>query len=73
MKHMNARAFKALIAATFAISATVVPISQSLAAGESLGKACTTKGVTTGTKSTSLVCAESANGKLTWQRVKLAA
>ena len=73
MKHMNARAFKALVAMTFAISATVVPISQSFAAGESLGKACPTEGVSTGTKSSSLICVKSSNGKLTWQRVKLAA
>jgi raffinose/stachyose/melibiose transport system substrate-binding protein len=71
MKHMNARAFKAVVAAVFAISATVVPISQSFAAGESLGKACPTEGVMTGTSSTSLVCVKSANGKQTWQRVKL--
>ena len=70
---MNARAFKALVAMTFAISATVVPISQSFAAGESLGKACPTEGVMTGTKSTSLVCVKGSNGKQTWQRVKLAA
>ena len=73
MKHMNARAFKALVAALFAISATVVPISQSFASGESLGKSCPTEGVMTGTKSTSLVCVKSASGKQTWQRVKLAA
>jgi raffinose/stachyose/melibiose transport system substrate-binding protein len=73
MKHMNARAFKALVAMTFAISATVVPISQSFAAGESLGKACPTVGVSTGTKSTSLICVKSSSGKQTWQRVKLAA
>ena len=74
MKHkMNAKAFKAMIAMAFAISATVVPISQSFAAGESLGKRCTTEGVSTGTKSTSLVCVKGGNGKLTWQRVKLAA
>ena len=73
MKHMNARAFKALVAMTFAISATVVPISQSFAAGESLGKACPTEGVMTGTKSTSLVCVKGSNGKQTWQRVKLSA
>jgi raffinose/stachyose/melibiose transport system substrate-binding protein len=58
---------------TFAISATVVPISQSFAAGESLGKSCPTEGVMTGTKSTSLVCVKGSNGKQTWQRVKLAA
>jgi len=68
---MNARAFKALIAMAFAISATVVPISQSFAAGESLGKSCPTEGVMTGTKSTSLICTKGSNGKQTWQRVKL--
>lgn len=73
MKHMNAKAFKAVVAAVFAISATVVPISQSFAAGESLGKSCPTEGVSTGTKSTSLVCVKSADGKQIWQRVKLAA
>jgi len=71
MKHMNARAFKALIAMAFAISASVVPISQSFAAGERLGARCTTEGVMTGTKTTSLVCVKGSNGKLTWQRVKL--
>ena len=69
---MNAKAFKALIAMAFAISASVVPLSQSFAAGESLGKSCTTEGLMTGTKSTSLVCVKGGNGKLTWQRVKLA-
>jgi len=69
---MNARAFKALVAAVFAISATVVPISQSFAAGESLGKSCPTEGVMTGTKSTSLICVKSTSGKQTWQRVMLA-
>ena len=69
---MNAKAFKALIAMAFAISASVVPLSQSFAAGESLGKSCTTEGVMTGTKSTSLMCVKAANGKQTWQRVKLA-
>ncbi len=73
MKHMNARAFKALIAMAFAISATVVPISQSFAAGESLGKSCPTAGVMTGTKTTSLICVKGSNGKQTWQRVKLSA
>ncbi|MFM8385038.1 MAG: ABC transporter substrate-binding protein [Actinomycetota bacterium] len=72
MKHKNARAFKVLVAMAFAISATVVPISQSFAAGEALGKSCPTEGVMTGTKSTSLICVKNANGKQTWQRVKLA-
>ncbi|MFM8235321.1 MAG: ABC transporter substrate-binding protein [Actinomycetota bacterium] len=72
MKHKNARAFKVLVAMAFAISATVVPISQSFAAGEALGKSCPTEGVMTGTKSTSLICVKNSNGKQTWQRVKLA-
>ena len=70
---MNAKAFKALIAMAFAMSASVVPLSQSFAAGESLGKSCPTAGVMTGTKSTSLICVKGENGKQTWQRVKLAA
>lgn len=70
---MNAKAFKALIAMAFAISASVVPLSQSFAAGESLGKSCPTAGVMTGTKSTSLICVKGENGKQTWQRVRLAA
>lgn len=69
---MNARAFKAVITAIFAVTATVVPLSQGFAAGETLGAKCTTEGVMTGTKSTSLVCVNGGNGKLTWQRVKLA-
>jgi raffinose/stachyose/melibiose transport system substrate-binding protein len=68
---MNAKAFKALIAMAFAISASVVPLSQSFAAGESLGKSCPTEGVMTGTKTTSLICVKGSNGKQTWQRVKL--
>ncbi len=67
----SAKAFKLVVAGLFAISATIVPISQSFAAGESLGKSCTTEGVNTGTSSSSLVCVKGSNGKLTWQRVKL--
>ncbi|NDE51462.1 MAG: extracellular solute-binding protein, partial [Actinobacteria bacterium] len=51
--------------------ASVVPLSQGFAAGETLGAKCTTEGYQTGTKSTSLICVKSAAGKLTWQRVKL--
>ena len=60
-----------MIAFAFAISASVVPMTQSLAAGERLGAACTTEGVFTGTKSTSLVCVKTGS-RLTWQKVKLA-
>ena len=68
----SAKAFKLFIAAAFAVTATVVPMTASQAAGERLGAACTTEGVFTGTKSTSLIC-NKVNGKLVWQRVKLAA
>ncbi len=67
----SAKAFKLFIAAAFAVTATIVPLTASQAAGERLGAKCTTEGYMTGTKSTSLVCQEK-NGKLTWQRVKLA-
>ena len=67
----NAKAFKLVVAGLFAISATIVPISQSFAAGERLGAKCTTEGINTGTSSSSLVCVKGANDKLTWQRVKL--
>ncbi|NDC13502.1 MAG: extracellular solute-binding protein, partial [Actinobacteria bacterium] len=53
------------------MTASVVPLSQGFAAGETLGAKCTTEGYQTGTKSTSLICVKSAAGKLTWQRVKL--
>jgi len=68
---MSAKAFKLLIAGLFAISTTIVPISQSVAAGERLGARCTTEGINTGTSSSSLVCVKGSNGTLTWQRVKL--
>ncbi len=68
----SAKAFKLFIAAAFAVTATVVPMTASQAAGERLGASCTTEGVFTGTQSTSLIC-NKVNGKLVWQRVKLAA
>jgi hypothetical protein len=36
-KEMGAKAFKLMIAGLFAISATIVPVTASFAAGESLG------------------------------------
>ena len=68
----SAKAFKLFIAAAFAVTATVVPMTASQAAGERLGASCTTEGGFKGTKSTSLIC-NKVNGKLVWQRVKLAA
>jgi raffinose/stachyose/melibiose transport system substrate-binding protein len=66
------KAIKLVIALALAVSASIVPMTQSLAAGERLGAKCTEEGFFTGTKSTSLICQDK-NGKLTWQRVKLAA
>ena len=67
----SAKAFKLFIAAAFAVTATIVPLTASQAAGERLGAKCTIEGYMTGTKSTSLICQDK-NGKLVWQRVKLA-
>lgn len=74
MKTIGIRSFNARrvgVAATilFALVATSLP--SALAAGEVFGKTCTTEGVSTGTKTTSLVCAAGSNGKLSWQRVRL--
>ena len=59
----------AAAAIAFALVATSLP--SAFAAGEVFGKACTTEGVSTGQKTTSLICTEGSNGKLTWQRVRL--
>jgi raffinose/stachyose/melibiose transport system substrate-binding protein len=65
----SARRIGAAAAIVFALVATALP--SATAAGEVFGKACPTEGVSTGTSSSSLVCKESSNGKLTWQRVRL--
>ena len=57
------------VAIAFALAATTLP--SAFAAGEVFGKACTVEGANTGTSTTSLVCTEGANKKLTWQRVRL--
>ena len=72
-KEMGAKAFKLMIAGLFAISATIVPVTASFAAGESLGAKCTNEGESTGTKSTSLVCKKNSSGRLVWAKVKLSA
>jgi raffinose/stachyose/melibiose transport system substrate-binding protein len=66
----SARRFGVAAAIAFALVATTLPTA--LAAGEVFGKACKDEGANTGTSSTSLVCKQGANGKLTWQRVRLA-
>lgn len=70
---MSAKAFRLLLAGAFAASVTVLPISGGFAAGETLGAKCTNEGESTGTFSTSLVCAKNSAGRLTWQKVKLSA
>ena len=72
-KEMGAKAFKLMIAGLFAISATIVPVTASFAAGEALGAKCTTEGESTGTKSTSLVCKKNSSGRLVWAKVNLSA
>lgn len=72
-KEMGAKAFKLMIAGLFAISATIVPVTASFAAGESLGAKCTNEGESTGTKSTSLVCKKNSSGRLVWAKVNLSA
>ena len=69
----SAKAFKLVVAGIFAISATIVPITGSFAAGETLGAKCTNEGESTGTFSTSLVCKKNSSGRLVWSKVKLSA
>ena len=63
------RRLGAVAAVAFALVATTLP--SSFAAGEEFGKACTIEGVSTGQKTTSLICLPNAGGKLRWQRVRL--
>ena len=65
----SARRIGAAAAIAFALVATSLP--SAFAAGEVFGKACKDEGVSTGQKTTSLICTEGSNGKLTWQRVRL--
>lgn len=68
---MSAKAFKLMVAGLFAVSATIVPVTSSFAAGETLGAKCTVEGESTGTKSTSLICKKNSSGRLVWAKVKL--
>jgi raffinose/stachyose/melibiose transport system substrate-binding protein len=69
----SAKAFKLFIAAAFALTATIVPLTASQAAGEVRNQKCTNEGELTGTKSTSLECKKNSQGRLVWQRVQLSA
>ena len=77
MKTKGHKAFASLragIVATVAAALVVTPLAVANSSEvPTFGKKCTTEGVSTGTSSKSLICAESSNGKLTWQRVRLAA
>lgn len=63
------RRLGAVAAVAFALVATTLP--SAFAAGEVFGKKCPTEGVSTGQKTTSLICLENSSGKLTWQKVRL--
>ena len=76
MKTKGYKAFASLRAGVVATVAAALVIT-SLAVANSaevptFGKKCTTEGVSTGTSTKSLICSEGSNGKLTWQRVRLA-
>ena len=77
MKTKGHKAFASLragIVATVAAALVVTPLAVAHAADvPTFGKACTSEGVSTGQKTTSLICTEGSNGKLTWQRVRLGA
>jgi raffinose/stachyose/melibiose transport system substrate-binding protein len=76
MKTKGHKAFASLRAGVVAtVAAALVASSLAVANANEVpvfGKRCTVEGASTGTSSTSLVCKEGSNGKLTWQRVRLA-
>jgi len=76
METKGHKAFASLRAGVVATVAAAL-VMTSLAVANSaevptFGKKCTTEGVSTGTSTKSLICSEGSNGKLTWQRVRLA-
>jgi len=75
MKTKGLSTFASLRAGVVALVATalvITPLAVAHAAdAPTFGKVCTTEGVSTGQKTTSLICQTGANGKLTWQRVRL--
>lgn len=77
MKTKGHKAFASLragVVATVAAALVITPLAAANSAeAPTFGKKCTTEGVSTGQKTTSLVCAEGSNGKLTWKRVRLGA
>ena len=75
MKTKGHKAFASLragVVATVAAALVITPLAVSNAAdAPTFGKVCTTEGVSTGQKTTSLICQQNSAGKLTWQRVRL--
>ncbi len=75
MKTKGHKAFASLragVVATVAAALVITPLAVANSAEvPTFGKKCTTEGVSTGQKTTSLICTEGSNGKLTWQRVRL--
>jgi raffinose/stachyose/melibiose transport system substrate-binding protein len=77
MKTKGHKAFASLragVVATVAAALVITPLAVANANEvPTFGKRCTTEGVSTGQKTTSLICKERSDGKLTWQRVFLGA
>jgi len=75
MKTKGHKAFASLragVVATVAAALVITPLAVSNAAdAPAFGKVCSTEGVSTGQKTTSLICQKNSAGKLTWQRVRL--
>lgn len=75
MKTKGHKAFASLragVVATVAAALVITPLAVANSAeAPTFGKRCTTEGVSTGQTTTSLICTEGSNGKLTWQRVRL--
>ena len=75
MKTKGHKAFASLragVVATVAAALVITPLAVSNAADvPTFGKVCSTEGVSTGQKTTSLICQKNSAGKLTWQRVRL--
>ncbi|CAN2177213.1 UgpB ABC-type sugar transport system, periplasmic component [Candidatus Nanopelagicaceae bacterium] len=75
MKTKGHKAFASLragVVATVAAALVITPLAVSNAAdAPTFGKVCSTEGVSTGQKTTSLICQQNSAGKLTWQRVRL--
>ena len=75
MKTKGYKAFASLhagVVATVAAALVITPLAVANSAEvPTFGKACTSEGVSTGQKTTSLICQQNSGGKLTWQRVRL--